>query len=140
MYVRFHHTQAFAWEKIAEGEAGPDDVVATNAQGDLVRRIVIESPDTVTHLEPTGLDRINEGREDAGLARLSDFAVLSRHLSDAVVGTGHHFDLADLTAIECDDKEMEGPLAAYFGVPVYEEPAESAHEAAPAATTTEVTQ
>lgn len=140
MYVRFHHTQAFAWEKIAEGQAGPDDVVATNAQDDLVRRIVIDSPHTTTNVEPTGVDRINDGREAAGLARLSAFAVLSRHLSDAVIGTGHHFDLADLTAIECDDKEMEPGLAAYFGVPIYEEPTESAHEAATAASTTEVTQ
>lgn len=131
MHIRFHHAQAYDWEKVAESDVQPGDVTATNAAGDLVRRVKIDSPHTSVTFSAGSIEKIHADREAAGLPKKSDLAVIFQHLTDAVLP--HHFEQADLTGVECDNKDHEAPLASLFGVPVAEPTPEPEPAAAPEA-------
>lgn len=97
MFVRFHHTHGYTWEKVTQDRLQPGDVVATNVADELERRVKIESPHTTSAFEGSALDRQHEAREAAGLPKVSDVSVVCRHLEDCVIAQGHHFDLEDVT-------------------------------------------
>jgi hypothetical protein len=116
MRILFHHTHGYDWEKVEPSQVQEGDKTATNAAGDLTRRIKIESPSTDVSLPGGALERIHADREAAGLPKKSDVSILVQHLGDAVVPA--HFDTDDLVAVQVEeDPEMEAALAAVFGVP-----------------------
>lgn len=133
MKILFHHTHGFDWETIEEGAAKEGDVTATNAAGDLTRRIKIESPWTDVSLAGGAIEAIHADREAAGLPKKSSNSILIQHLEDAVVPA--HFELDDLLSIQVEeDPELEAALAGAFGVPAGAPPEVAS---APVATTQE---
>lgn len=116
MRILFHHTHGFDWEKVNPADVNPGDRTATNAAGDLTRRIKIESPWTDVSVPGGAIERIHADREAAGLPNKSSMSVLIQHLEDAVIPA--HFDTENLVSVQVEeDSDVEAALAAVFGVP-----------------------
>lgn len=92
-----------------------DDVLGTNAKGEVVRRIGLDSPYTETTFAGGALDTIHDDRDAAGLSRKTDYQIIAHHLEDAVIPT--HFNLNDVTDIICEeDQELADFLKMYFQI------------------------
>jgi hypothetical protein len=114
MNIRLHHKKAYDWKVVdlKNERPKPGEVIGTNAQGDMTRRVEVPSDFTDIEFSMHGVASIQADRKNAGLREISDCQVIAKHIEDAVLPL-HCPEISDLT---CENKDLEEYLKMYFGL------------------------
>lgn len=114
MNIKLHHTKAYDWKVIDLKHDTPvaGEVLGTNAQGDMTRRVEVPSSFTDVAFSHNGVSSIQSERKKHGLRYVSDYQIIARHIEDAVLP----IHCPELTDVTCEDKELESFLKTYFGL------------------------